>query len=68
MFRFRSPQHWLGTFRTCYGPTHVAFAALDADTQAAFAQDILHLIAGYNRGGAVMVVPADYLEVVITVR
>ena len=65
---YRSPQHWLDTFRTYYGPTHKAFAALDADEQAALAEDVLGIIAKHNRGGDAMIVPSDYLEVVINVR
>ena len=68
IFRYRSPKHWLDTFRTYYGPTHKAFAALDATKQAALAEDVLGLIAKHNRGGEAMVVPSDYLEVVINVR
>ena len=30
VFRYRSPEHWVETFRTYYGPTHKAFGALDA--------------------------------------
>jgi hypothetical protein len=33
-FRYKSPSHWLGIFKTYYGPTHRAFAALDATKQA----------------------------------
>ena len=28
-FRYHSPRHWIDIFRTYYGPTHRAFAALD---------------------------------------
>ena len=67
-FRYRSPRHWLDTFRTYYGPTHKAFAALDASKQPALAEDLLGLIRKHNRGGDAMVVPSEYLEAVITVR
>ena len=68
VFRYRSPRHWLETFRTYYGPTQKAFGALDADKQAALAEDILGLIGRLNRGGDVLILPSEYLEVVITVR
>ena len=29
-FRYRSAAHWVQVFRDYYGPTHKAFAALDA--------------------------------------
>jgi hypothetical protein len=65
-FRYRSPEHWIEVFRTWYGPTHKTFAALDAAKQAEFTRDILTLIARDNRSGdATMVLPAEYLEVVI---
>ncbi len=67
VFRYRSPRHWLETFRTFYGPTHKAFGALEAERQAALEQEVLALIGRYNRGGEAMIVESDYLEVVIGV-
>jgi SAM-dependent methyltransferase len=68
-FRYASPEHWLQVFRDYYGPTHKAFGALDAAQQQRLAADILALLARRNRGGAgSLVVPGQYLEVVITVR
>lgn len=65
-FRYRSPEHWIEVFRTYYGPTNKTFAALDAAKQAEFTRDILALIARDNRSGdGTMVLPAEYLEVVI---
>jgi SAM-dependent methyltransferase len=68
VFRYRSPAHWLETFRTYYGPIHKAFAALDGDRQAALSEDLLALASRFNRGGDTMVVPSEYLEAVIRVR
>ena len=69
MFRYRSPQHWLDTMRTYYGPVHKAFAAVDADKQVLLAAELVALAARFNRAGAAsMVVPSEYLEVVITTR
>jgi SAM-dependent methyltransferase len=66
-FRYRSPGHWLETFRTYYGPTNRAFAALDAPKQAALEADILELLARMNRGGTdTLIVPSAYLEIVVT--
>jgi SAM-dependent methyltransferase len=68
-FRYKSPEHWLDVFKTFYGPTHRAFAALDEAKQAALQTDILALLTRMNRGGAgTLVVPSEYLEVVITKR
>ncbi|MFC4350103.1 class I SAM-dependent methyltransferase [Fodinicurvata halophila] len=67
VFRYRSPEHWLEVFRTWYGPTLKAFAALDAEKAKALETDILKLIEQFNRAGdGTMVVPSEYLEIVIT--
>ena len=66
-FRYRSPEHWVEIFRTFYGPVHKAFAALPADGQAALESDLIALLRKADRGGAAgLVVPAEYLETVIT--
>jgi len=65
-FRYRSPEHFVDVFRSYYGPIHKAFAALEADGQAAFEADLIALLRRTNRGGAAgLVVPAEYLETVI---
>jgi ubiquinone/menaquinone biosynthesis C-methylase UbiE len=65
-FRYRSPQHFVDTFRTYYGPTHKAFAALDEAGQEALSADLAALIERADRldGEAAVAVPADYLEVI----
>ena len=69
MFRYRSPQHWLDTFRTYYGPMQKAFGAVDAAQQESLAADLLRLVRQFNRAGDdAMVVPGEYLEAVIKVR
>ena len=69
VFRYRSPEHWLDIFRTFYGPVLKAFAALDAAGQMGLQQDLLALIARFNRAtDGTMVVPSEYLEVVVTKR
>ena len=68
-FRYRSPAHWIEVFRTYYGPMNKTYGALDADKQAAFTQDLLALMDSRNRSGdATLVLPSEYLEVVITRR
>ncbi|GAB4561896.1 MAG: methyltransferase domain-containing protein [Rhizobacter sp.] len=67
VMRYRSPEHWLDVFKTYYGPVLKAFAALDADKQPALADDLLTLIARFNRADdKTMVAPSDYLQIVIT--
>jgi SAM-dependent methyltransferase len=69
MMRYRSAAHWVEVFRTWYGPVHKAFAALSADGQARLDADLHELIAQFNEGGdGTMVVPAEYLEIVISKR
>ena len=69
IFRYRSAAHWIEVFRTCYGPVHNAFLALDAHGQAKLEADIIALLARFNRSGdGTLKVPGEYLEVVITRR
>ena len=66
-FRYRSPEHWLEVFRTWYGPVLKTFAALPPEGQAALERDLLALVGQFNRSGdATMVVPGEYLEIVVT--
>jgi SAM-dependent methyltransferase len=68
-FRYRSPEHFLDIFRSYYGPMLKAFAALDATNQQALKDDLLALIARMNRADdGTMVVPSEYLEIVIVRR
>ena len=65
-FRYESPAHWLEVFKTYYGPTNRAFAALGEAERAALEADILDLLRRMNRGGAdTLIVPSEYLEVVV---
>jgi ubiquinone/menaquinone biosynthesis C-methylase UbiE len=68
-FRYRSPYHWLDVFRSYYGPVLKTFAALQPAQQEALGDDLLALVARFNRAGdGTMVVPSDYLEIVVTRR
>jgi SAM-dependent methyltransferase len=65
-FRYRSPAHWIEVFRTYYGPMNKTFGALDAGQQAGFTRDLLALMESRNRAGdRALVLPSEYLEVVI---
>ena len=67
--RYRSAQHFLDVFRTYYGPMLKAFEALDEAGGKALARDIVDLVGRCNRSGdQTMVVPSEYLEIVITKR
>jgi hypothetical protein len=68
-FRYRSPAHWIQVFRDYYGPTHKAFAALDAGRQKALEADLTALLENRNTGGRdALVIPSEYLEVVVVRR
>lgn len=68
-FRYASSAHWLQVFREYYGPTNKAFARLDSGGQAALERDILAVLDRFNTAGpASLVVPSEYLEVVIMKR
>ena len=61
--------HLVEVFRTYYGPMHKVFGALDEDKQAAFTRDLLALCEAGNRSGdRTLVLPSEYLEVVIEKR
>jgi ubiquinone/menaquinone biosynthesis C-methylase UbiE len=69
VFRYRSAQHWIDVFKTYYGPLLKTFGALDPQAQAALTDDLFALIKRFNRSGdKTMVVPSEYLEVVVTRR
>ena len=67
VFRYRSAQHWLDVFKSYYGPLLKTFGALDPETWTALTDDLFELIKRFNRSGdKTMVVPSEYLEVVVT--
>jgi ubiquinone/menaquinone biosynthesis C-methylase UbiE len=68
-FRYHSAAHWVDVFRNYYGPVHRAFAALAPEAQVTLERDLVALIEEFNvSGDATMVVPAEYLEVVVVRR
>jgi ubiquinone/menaquinone biosynthesis C-methylase UbiE len=68
-FRYRSAAHFIDVFRAWYGPVHKAFAALPADKAEALSRDLAELLDGANRAGTgSLIVPGEYLEVVVTRR
>jgi SAM-dependent methyltransferase len=66
-FRYRSAAHFLDVFRTWYGPVHKAFAALPGEKGEALERDLVALLVAGNRAGPEsLVVPSEYLEIVVT--
>ena len=69
VFRYGSPEHWLEIFKTYYGPLLKTFAALDPTGRTALTADLMELVGRFNRAGdGTMVVPGEYLEIVVTRR
>jgi SAM-dependent methyltransferase len=64
--RFLSAEHWLEVFRTWFGPTKMAFARVGSDGEQALADDLLALASRHNVDPDTLVIPSDYLEVVLT--
>jgi ubiquinone/menaquinone biosynthesis C-methylase UbiE len=68
-FRYRSAEHFLDVFKNYYGPMLKAFAALGEAEQTCLEQDLYALLARMDKAGdGTMVVPSEYLEIVITKR
>ena len=67
VFRFRSAEENVDFFRTYYGPTLRAFAALDPARRESLRCDLLALARRYDRNGGTgpVAIAADYLETVI---
>jgi len=65
-FRYRSAEHWIEVFRSYYGPTHKAFAALPPDRQSELHVALIELLSKHNRarGTGTLVVPGEYIELV----
>lgn len=69
VFRYKSSAHWIDTFRGYYGPVVKAFAAIDAGARKALEADLNALIDRFNVAeDGTLVVPGEYLQVVITKR
>lgn len=68
-FRYLSAAHFVQVFRDWYGPTHKAFAALDADGKVSLEREMTALLNELDVGGGRgLVAPSEYAEIVITVR
>jgi hypothetical protein len=65
-FRYRSAAHFVDVFRTWYGPVNKAFAAQSPEKAEALAAELADLLDSLNRAGpGSLVVPSEYLEVVV---
>lgn len=68
-FRYESAEHLIDVFRNYYGPMHKAFGALESAQQALLIADLRALCEAFRKPTSTksLVVPAEYLEVVIDV-
>jgi ubiquinone/menaquinone biosynthesis C-methylase UbiE len=69
-FRYTSADDFVESFRRWYGPTHKAFAALDAEGQVGLHSDLVHLASRWdeNRDGGSITIQAEYLQSVLILR
>jgi SAM-dependent methyltransferase len=68
-WRFTAPEDFVAFFRRSYGPTLMAFDALDDDGGRALAADLVDLARRHDRNaGGSVAIPATYLETVLTLR
>jgi ubiquinone/menaquinone biosynthesis C-methylase UbiE len=69
VFRYKSPKHWVEIFRGYYGPVVKAFAAIDPKAREALEAEFYALLDEFNVAeDGTLVLPSEYLEVVITKR
>jgi SAM-dependent methyltransferase len=69
-FRFRSAEEFVDFFRTWYGPTLKAFAALEGSARIALEADLVALAERFNRLACAdaIAIPAVYTEAVARTR
>lgn len=67
VFRVRSAEEYVQLFRTYFGPTIKAFAALPPDRQPELARDIANLARRFDRnaGNGPAAIVGDYLETIM---
>ena len=65
MFRMRSPEFWVNHWRDVYGPTHKAFQAVGPEGADALASDLVAKARAHSLDQTAMIVPAEYVEVVV---
>jgi len=68
VFRYPSPTHMIAWFRDYYGPIHKAYAALGARAGEFEAEFEALLMARNLARDGTLVLPSDYVDVVITKR
>ncbi|NUR91816.1 MAG: methyltransferase domain-containing protein [Nonomuraea sp.] len=64
-WRFSSPAEHVRAWSETYGPTVMAVEALDESGRAALVADLAELVHELNTGGETVLMPLEYLEIVI---
>ena len=68
-FRFTAPEEFVSFFRTWYGPTVKAFAAVEGAARDSLENDLVELARRFDRLGTdATAIPATYIEAVATKR
>jgi SAM-dependent methyltransferase len=69
-FRFESAEEFVLFFRTWYGPTLKAFAALEGGARDALERDLVALVRDWDRlgGNGAIAIPSTYAEAVAVTR
>jgi ubiquinone/menaquinone biosynthesis C-methylase UbiE len=66
-FRYRSAEHWIEVFTKYYGPLYKACEALEPERRVGMINDVADLLRRLNvAGDDSLVVPGEYLEIVVT--
>lgn len=66
VFRYRSAAEWVDTWRQAYGPIANAFQTVGEDGAAALEAELIALGTAASEHTKAMVVPSEYIEVIIT--
>ncbi|MFC4116788.1 class I SAM-dependent methyltransferase [Nonomuraea zeae] len=64
-WRFAGPEEHVRAWCETYGPTVVALEALDAAGRESLVADLTELVHGLNTDGETLLMPLEYLEIVI---
>jgi ubiquinone/menaquinone biosynthesis C-methylase UbiE len=69
VFRYESAAHFLDIFKTYYGPTYMAYRALDTVGQQQLEADLTGVLMKHDRGGKRgLIVAGEYLQAVLEKR
>ncbi len=68
-WRYRSPEHWLNTWRSHGGPLQEAYNAVDPEWREQLSSELLALVGRFNEANdGSMVVQSEHLEFLVHKR